>query len=765
MKCYFALLLCAFSLPLSADIRTAYTAADTISGDDVTYMIDVDGVPADRYVTFDQIVSPFAADPSSNAAFDAAAWAEDLEITSDWADITGTPTTLDGYGITDAYTQAAADDAFATAAQGTLADSALQPGDNISELTNDAGYLTEATGYTQAAADAIMVDKQSLGVNRLGRLHDTLSKIASGDQNRLMTVRLGDSLGSKLARPLEREQLKYWYPNPDDVYVAYATGTPRTGYGGTNVSVEGTGEKMIKTDYKINTTGTYYQLDSGEYYHYSDGLTLYPVDRIVIPLITEPDAGSVKIRIADTSSASGDQSSTAWDEISQTDIASSHTLTSGELVVDLDGTFGLDIVVLEFSSARQVVLEIAQVSGGSVRIAPLMFEQNSSPTINYYQLAEGSNDFGNVDADSVPLMAALFDSLMPDIITIQSDDKADSCLAILDLLDDIFSEMTVDRPFVLFVGEGPKSSDSYDIYGVYQQASARCADLGFGCVSGLDLVPNWTELELLGADDDWVVELSSGSIDGIHLGTRFYSELSALAARKYGIDRARGEAEDDSGVKKYLKSSGLSYDLSQFSFDEIGTVGSATIDDDGYMWTLSTGTTANSEITYALDDYAGPITYTKSSVGIDLGRPVQIDWAMAISYAAENTEGKFWFHYGITDRDASDANDPDSYCWTVAMDNLTPKLQGYGSALSEEYCDYTMPASSAAYYWVLYRLVIVGDGTAHLYIDGDHRATLTDGPTTGNTDGSIKIAIKNGDTAANYGVKITPPQVRPLLSY
>ena len=33
---------------------------------------------------------------------------------------------------------------YATAAQGTLADTAIQPGDNISELTNDAGYITAA---------------------------------------------------------------------------------------------------------------------------------------------------------------------------------------------------------------------------------------------------------------------------------------------------------------------------------------------------------------------------------------------------------------------------------------------------------------------------------------------------------------------------------------------------------------------------------------------------------------------------------------------
>src|SRR5210317_1231769 len=51
-----------------------------------------------------------------------------------WGVITGTPTTLAGYGITDA----------ATSAQGALADSAVQPGDNVSTLVNDAGYITNA---------------------------------------------------------------------------------------------------------------------------------------------------------------------------------------------------------------------------------------------------------------------------------------------------------------------------------------------------------------------------------------------------------------------------------------------------------------------------------------------------------------------------------------------------------------------------------------------------------------------------------------------
>jgi hypothetical protein len=39
---------------------------------------------------------------------------------------------------------------FATAAQGTLADSALQSGDNVSELTNDANYITSAQAPVQS---------------------------------------------------------------------------------------------------------------------------------------------------------------------------------------------------------------------------------------------------------------------------------------------------------------------------------------------------------------------------------------------------------------------------------------------------------------------------------------------------------------------------------------------------------------------------------------------------------------------------------------
>jgi hypothetical protein len=65
--------------------------------------------------------------------------------TTNWSNITGTPSTLLGYGITDA----------ATSAQGLLADSALQPGDNILfEYIDEKPSTLLGYGITDAATSA-----------------------------------------------------------------------------------------------------------------------------------------------------------------------------------------------------------------------------------------------------------------------------------------------------------------------------------------------------------------------------------------------------------------------------------------------------------------------------------------------------------------------------------------------------------------------------------------------------------------------------------
>ena len=65
----------------------------------------------------------------------------DGRISSDHQEITNINTTLQGYGNIVTHNTSE----FATAAQGALANSALQPGDNISELNNNVGYITSAS--------------------------------------------------------------------------------------------------------------------------------------------------------------------------------------------------------------------------------------------------------------------------------------------------------------------------------------------------------------------------------------------------------------------------------------------------------------------------------------------------------------------------------------------------------------------------------------------------------------------------------------------
>lgn len=65
----------------------------------------------------------------------------DARITTNTGNISDINTTISGYGniVTHNVSE------FATSVQGALADTALQPNDNISELTNDAGYITSAS--------------------------------------------------------------------------------------------------------------------------------------------------------------------------------------------------------------------------------------------------------------------------------------------------------------------------------------------------------------------------------------------------------------------------------------------------------------------------------------------------------------------------------------------------------------------------------------------------------------------------------------------
>lgn len=76
--------------------------------------------------------------------------ADKLEASNNLSDVSSASAARTNLGLGTAATTASTD--YATAAQGSLADSAVQTGDNVSALTNDAGYTTNVGDITGVTA-------------------------------------------------------------------------------------------------------------------------------------------------------------------------------------------------------------------------------------------------------------------------------------------------------------------------------------------------------------------------------------------------------------------------------------------------------------------------------------------------------------------------------------------------------------------------------------------------------------------------------------
>lgn len=101
---------------------------------------------------------------------------------------------------------------FATAAQGGKADTALQPGDNVSELVNDAGYLTQHQtltdlGITATVGEINVLDGITASTTELNYTDGVTSNIQTQLNNKqatisdLATIRSGASAGATAVQP------------------------------------------------------------------------------------------------------------------------------------------------------------------------------------------------------------------------------------------------------------------------------------------------------------------------------------------------------------------------------------------------------------------------------------------------------------------------------------------------------------------------------------------------------------------------------------
>ena len=423
-------------------------------------------------------------------------------------------------GQVGAYTEAEADAAF----QPLDADLTTLAGNDGSNLTGVYAVTLDGLGprstynYSQAQRE---------------HLKARLAAVQANTSQHLTGISFGDSLNAKIFGHISEDYLKNWF----DVEATEVLGVewdedldnidlPAGAIGGF-FSISGAAI-TIKTDYDVEFTGTYYTLTSaiGDIQVAKNGGGSATSDRIIVPYVIEPGAGAFKIQVSTNGAAYGDGEHASWADPIADDIASGQALTGSELIIDADGAFGLGVVVLEYDAVASRIFQVVHESGGDIRLLRPAFFVETDDAVNWFAMGEGSNDFGNTTDASIPLMAGLIAAIKPDIITIQSDDSASSYRAFCPRLASAIEQANLGyEPTVIAVGEGPKSSGSYDIPASNNALAAIAGQYGWYFIDGLSIAKDWTTLNDLG----W-------GGDGTHLSQYFYKELATRIGTDLGLN-------------------------------------------------------------------------------------------------------------------------------------------------------------------------------------------------------------------------------------
>ena len=399
---------------------------------------------------------------------------------------------------------------------------------------DDAGVATligAVMGMSRDHKSRLQVPPRLQGHRGQGlKFRKALSDIRSGARKSLRTMVIGDSLAGITWQTVAVQMMKELegWMQTTPVYghsisvldygtfsdSAAASTQPRTT----------TGTDRFKQDFDGAWDGSLMWLETGQASTFSIGGLAVQGDRIYVPIIREPGAGSVKIEIssATTPPALGG----AWSNPTAPQIVSAHSLTGGELLVNANGAFGVEMVVLSVALGSWTV-KVSHSAGSKVRVRYPMHEVRTAAAFNIWRVGSASNDFTSAQTSAQTIEAAQIAAYDPDIIVVESDDRLAAYQNFLPKLEAaIAASGLAHKPLVLLV------INPYYINGPYTDADiiARadyCHDFAATRVG-------WDVLDGMAISGGQVEAAAAGyNVDNIH----YTGELSRWMARVWLASR------------------------------------------------------------------------------------------------------------------------------------------------------------------------------------------------------------------------------------
>jgi hypothetical protein len=328
----------------------------------------------------------------------------------------------------------------------------------------------------------LTVPPQLTGTRSRGfHIHKACDDWANGTRLSGTILSIGDSLGQRdykngpeqLARILSG-----WFKDRPVMYPTQAGGF-NDGAGGTRfvTGARSTATSNIKTDYSTAYTGSTQSLAPGQIATYAggaDGGALY-CNRIRIPMIRASGGPTFKIEIANASAAPAIASG-SWVSPTVGQIASGHSLTGSDLIVDLNAAAGIEWVELVVTYGQwtyRLTNTHGSVTGKALNG---WLEISDRSAINIVRFAETSNSFANEVSGSQTYMAPFIANVQPDVILICSDDQIASYQNFLPILEAAITAAGLTyKPTVILAGNPTNASDDTALATRTDYCSSYCA--------------------------------------------------------------------------------------------------------------------------------------------------------------------------------------------------------------------------------------------------------------------------------------------------